>query len=284
MSFKFIAKIWEMELLPPLKKLVLLKLADNANDDGECYPSYPHIAKFCGISRQTAIDHVAALVADNLIIKTDRFIDTGRQTSNLYILNAEKLTNGSNGLTGEGQNIGRGGSNGLTGKGQNIGPESVRSNQSNNLSKRKEKKDSMSKPAVCDDMVKQVIDLLNSMTGSKYKAGTKSHARHINGRIADGHGIEDLKAVIEFKVAHWLADPKMAEYLRPQTLFGPEKFVAYLTRAQSWIEAGKPRFINGEWEGLESKRKPMSNLVAAQRQARAMLESGAVSYDDDTPL
>lgn len=135
-----------------------------------------------------------------------------------------------------------------------------------------------------DDSVKQVIDWLNSITGSRYKASTRSHAKNINGRLADGHSIEDLKAVIDFKAEQWGSDPKMAEYLRPQTLFGPEKFPGYLTRAKGWIAAGRPRFINGEWEGFEGKRKPMSNIAAAQQQARSLIESGAVSYDDDTPL
>lgn len=135
-----------------------------------------------------------------------------------------------------------------------------------------------------DDSVKKVIGWLNSATGSKYKASTRSHAKNINGRLSDGHSVEDLKLVIDFKAEHWGADQKMAEYLRPQTLFGPEKFTGYLARAKSWITSGRPRFINGEWEGFEGKRKPMSNIAAAQRQARALIESGAVSYDDNTPL
>jgi hypothetical protein len=31
----------------PLRKLVLLKLADNASDQGECWPSYQYIADQC---------------------------------------------------------------------------------------------------------------------------------------------------------------------------------------------------------------------------------------------
>ena len=82
-----------------------------------------------------------------------------------------------------------------------------------------EVKDPMSKPAVIDDRVKQVIDLLNSMTGSKYKASTKSHAGNISGRLNDGHSVDDLMAVVRFKVGEWLHDPKMAQYLRLEILF-----------------------------------------------------------------
>jgi len=89
---------------------------------------------------------------------------------------------------------------------------------------------------------------------------------------------------IDFKREHWSANLKMAEYLRPMTLFAPQKFAGYLAGAQRWVQIGRPRCLNGEWEGFEGKRKPMSNIAAAQQQARSLIESGAVSYDDDTPL
>lgn len=53
-----------------------------------------------------------------------------------------------------------------------------------------------------------------------------------------------------------------------------------------------PKTLRKQWDKLQAKRnaapltskRPLSNLAAAQKQARALLESGAVSYDDDTPL
>ncbi|WP_409365500.1 helix-turn-helix domain-containing protein [Klebsiella pneumoniae] len=38
----------------PARKLVLLKLADNANDDGICFPSYQYIADKCEMSKRSA--------------------------------------------------------------------------------------------------------------------------------------------------------------------------------------------------------------------------------------
>ena len=103
--------------------------------------------------------------------------------------------------------------------------------------------------------------------------------------LADnGCPMSDLQLVIDFKREHWSANLKMAEYLRPMTLFAPQKFAGYLAGAQRWVQIGRPRCLNGEWEGFEGKRKPMSNIAAAQQQARSLIESGAVSYDDDTPL
>ncbi len=91
----------------------------------------------------------------------------------------------------------------------------------------------MSKPAVIDDRLKQVIDLLNSMTGSKYKASTASHAKNISGRLSEGHSVDDLMEVVRFKCQEWLHDPKMAQYLRPETLFQAGKFNGYLTAARA---------------------------------------------------
>lgn len=114
-------------------------------------------------------------------------------------------------------------------------------------------KDPMSKPSVIDGRVKQVIDLLNSMTGSKYKASTKSHAGNISGRLNDGHSVDDLMAVVRFKVGEWLHDPKMAQYLRPETLFQAGKFNGYLTAAKA---------TQGPLAGLSAiSRKNAQNLA-----------------------
>ncbi|ECG5516286.1 helix-turn-helix domain-containing protein, partial [Salmonella enterica subsp. enterica] len=44
MSMNLMAKAMSIKVGNPLRKLVLIKLADNANDEGECWPSYQHIA------------------------------------------------------------------------------------------------------------------------------------------------------------------------------------------------------------------------------------------------
>lgn len=47
-------KVWRIEHLPATTKLVLLKLADNANDEGRnAYPSIDTIARVCGLNRRT---------------------------------------------------------------------------------------------------------------------------------------------------------------------------------------------------------------------------------------
>lgn len=69
----------------PSAKLVLLKLADNANDKGECWPSFQNIADVCEMSRRSVIDQIDHLIGLGLITKTERRGPKGN-SSNLYVL------------------------------------------------------------------------------------------------------------------------------------------------------------------------------------------------------
>lgn len=80
--------------------------------------------------------------------------------------------------------------------------------------------------------IRSCIDYLNAKCGTKYKPTTASTQRHLRARIEEGYRLEDFKAVIDRKAAEWGSDPEMAQYLRPQTLFGP-KFESYLEAPKS---------------------------------------------------
>jgi hypothetical protein len=69
----------------PLRKLVLIKLADNASDVGECWPSYQHIADQCEISKRSVMNHVEALCVAGLLRKEMRAGPKGN-SSNIYFL------------------------------------------------------------------------------------------------------------------------------------------------------------------------------------------------------
>lgn len=70
----------------PLRKLVLIKLADNASDQGECWPSYQHIADQCEISKRSVMLHVSNLEAQGLLKKEVRKGGPKGNSSNLYYL------------------------------------------------------------------------------------------------------------------------------------------------------------------------------------------------------
>jgi len=70
----------------PLRKLVLIKLADNASDVGECWPSYQHIADQCEISKRSVMNHITALCDAGLLRKEIRKGGPKGNSSNVYFL------------------------------------------------------------------------------------------------------------------------------------------------------------------------------------------------------
>lgn len=102
--------------------------------------------------------------------------------------------------------------------------------RSKKIEDRKEVEDLMSDYS--DDAAK-VIEGMNKILGSKYRASTKSHIQNINARLSDGHSVDDLLKVVSSKFSEWGKDPKMTQYLRPQTLFQAGKFDGYLRAAMT---------------------------------------------------
>jgi uncharacterized phage protein (TIGR02220 family) len=77
-----------------------------------------------------------------------------------------------------------------------------------------------------------IVTYLNEQTGRNFKATSKATQSHITARWREGWRLEDFKKVISCKATAWLLDPKMTEYLRPETLFGT-KFESYLNACNS---------------------------------------------------
>ena len=74
-----------------------------------------------------------------------------------------------------------------------------------------------------------MIEYLNQVTGTSYKANSKTTLRHINARLNEGATLDDFMIVIDNKADDWLGDSKMCGFLRPETLFGT-KFESYLNQ------------------------------------------------------
>lgn len=67
-------------------KLVLIALADRANDDGVCWPSIGKVAAAVNMSAAAVHRHLRTLEIDGWSMRRPRFDPTGRQTSNEFIL------------------------------------------------------------------------------------------------------------------------------------------------------------------------------------------------------
>jgi hypothetical protein len=99
-SVRAITWAWEQPVRPPARKLVLVALADEADDTGACWPSQGRIAEKCGFGIRTADGrtrrgyvpgvrtvraHLVALEAAGYLARSPRYRDQ-RRTSDLYQL------------------------------------------------------------------------------------------------------------------------------------------------------------------------------------------------------
>lgn len=72
---------WKLEGLTPTQKLVLLSLADNANDQGECYPSMAQIGRRTALSERAVRDAIRSLERLQIVSSAAR-----SGTSTVYFL------------------------------------------------------------------------------------------------------------------------------------------------------------------------------------------------------
>lgn len=114
MSMELMVKAMKIRVGNPLRKLVLIKLADNASDQGECWPSYQHIADQCEISKRSVMNHIAALCESGLVKKVTRKGEKGN-SSNIYLLH----------LDGAGDSLGGSANNSLSGAANSPGSAGV---------------------------------------------------------------------------------------------------------------------------------------------------------------
>jgi uncharacterized phage protein (TIGR02220 family) len=89
------------------------------------------------------------------------------------------------------------------------------------------------------DVAHRLLDHLNEKSGRHYRA-VGSNLKLLRARLRTATEAQ-IRAVIDAKCAEWLANPQMAQYLRPETLFGEAKFEQYLgqiaaPKSDNWLE------------------------------------------------
>lgn len=87
MSMQLMVDALNAKVGNPGRKLVLIKLADNANDKGECWPSYQHVADQCEMGRSTVKAHIKALAKAGFIRIQER---NDGKSSNRYLLTIDR--------------------------------------------------------------------------------------------------------------------------------------------------------------------------------------------------
>lgn len=101
MSVPVMGLVWESDVSAADGRIVLLALADNANDAGRCWPGTAYLAGKCCISRSTVFRLLRKLESQSLISREQRTRSNGSQTSNVYRMNLAELRCRKRTLTAE---------------------------------------------------------------------------------------------------------------------------------------------------------------------------------------
>lgn len=86
MSIKLMTAVWEMDFPDATRKLVMLALADFANDDGECFPMIRTIGKKAGIGQRQTRYIVSEFVDKGLLRRELCRRQNGSKTASRYTL------------------------------------------------------------------------------------------------------------------------------------------------------------------------------------------------------
>lgn len=114
MSIKAISWALSVKTGSPATKLVLIKLADNANDLGRCWPSLRHISEQTELTERSIREQIRKLEKAGLVTTERRYAD-GVQLPNGYTLNLRQSVGVGNHIPGVGEP-------GAPGVGQDVPP------------------------------------------------------------------------------------------------------------------------------------------------------------------
>jgi uncharacterized phage protein (TIGR02220 family) len=223
MSIQVINQVWNTPCKTHTQKLVLIALADNSNDQRVCWPSIDYLARRCDLSRQGVMNQIEFLLKAKLlkVKKSD-----GRV--NVY----ELFPNQSTPLTGSKSPVHAvDPSTALTSPVNPVDPHQstaltppVHAVDPNRKEPPVEPPRTISKTYSPESRV--ALHYLNEKSGRHYRE-SESSLSVIQARLSEPEvDIEGVKMMIDRQCAMWIGD-KMAEYLRPETLFGKQKFEGY---------------------------------------------------------
>ncbi|RJR23625.1 hypothetical protein C4578_04085 [Candidatus Microgenomates bacterium] len=242
--------IFQMDFLSTHEKLVYLYLC-RCGHNSEAHPSFKKIAENCSMGASTAKNCVKKLEDLGFIQVVRRRIDETHNLSNIYKVNEPGSTpneqggiNLRQGSPTDGQEGGSGGRQGGTPDGQNKGTNDKTT--INQITKDKYI------PYI------EIINYLNSVLDTKYKATAKSTQDLIKALWEEDYTFEDFKTVIDNKIAEW-SNTEFSKYLRPATLFKKEKFEGYLNQKHRTFDLSEPGSMPKAYQSLKNwadEKKP----------------------------
>ncbi|HGM5351343.1 TPA: helix-turn-helix domain-containing protein [Serratia marcescens] len=284
MSMNLMAQAMSIKVGNPLRKLVLIKIADNANDKGECWPSYQHVADHCECSKSAVRAHIEALIKMGLLTKENRLgVNNGKgNTSNLYYLTLDnpvpsesiapcavkKHSPMPSKSTGVCQQVAQGVPSEST---PPMPADGTRTSHSfepviepkENPPKAPQGEERAENPSA---EAGEVLDFLNE----KINGRTPKRAdtlREITERLADGNSAAELKLVAEHRASLLLSDPKMGHMLSAKMIFDAVRFGGYLAAAKAW-------------DRQRNHKAAMAEAVEQQRQEPVAGDAPEIDFDE----
>lgn len=83
----------------------------------------------------------------------------------------------------------------------------------------------------------EIITYLNELNGTNFRTDTKATCRLIDQRIGEGYTVQELKEIVEYKIAEWKGTDQ-EKWLQPDTLFNGEKCAKYRNQVQAAKDKG----------------------------------------------
>lgn len=83
------AEVFESDIVEG--RLLLLALANNANDYGICWPGSKSLGNSAGMSRSTVFRQIKTLERQGILLRRARKRKNGSLTSNVYVINRDML-------------------------------------------------------------------------------------------------------------------------------------------------------------------------------------------------
>lgn len=244
MSIKLIQQAWDSDLKGN-DLLVLIALADNASDEGYCWPSWQSIMSKTKVSRGTLSSVLNRLESGGYIARESRKRDSGSDASNGYFILQNKQSSRfehhqNKGRSSEIEHHNDGGRSSEIERGgvQKLNPQSSESEHLYEPSYNRQLEPSVNTPKSPSETFNaqivetdhipysEIIDHLNMILSSGFRHSSKKTQAMIKARWNEGFRLGDFQYVHMVKAMEWGNDEKMSKFLRPETLYS-DKFEGY---------------------------------------------------------
>lgn len=217
--------------------------------------SLAYLESWTNCTRPTVIACLKSLVKKRLVEKEEQIINGVKCCSYCVLKN---LTGSKETLQGVVKNFNEGSKNSLQGVVKNLNEGSKKTLHNNIIDNINDNiVDNIDNTVVASDnaekydmkTITEIVDYLNEKAHKSYKPNSRTTKGHINARLKEGYTLSDFKQVIDNRCAAWL-DTDMAQYLRPETLFGT-KFESYLNAPAPKRRGTRGQDLSTESIGLD---------------------------------